>query len=105
MADKPQHWIEPNFTVEFAHDCTAVQVRASEGEWVSFLAAGSQKLIIFKDINANRVAAEMMGVEVYDESKQQQDEKEYEARELTAEEHQIFREHIADIREKLQHYQ
>lgn len=48
MADKPQHWIEPYFTVEFAHDCTAVQVRASEGEWVSFLAAGSQKLIIFR---------------------------------------------------------
>lgn len=63
MADKPQHWIEPNFTVEIAHDCTAVQVRASEGKWVSFLAAGSQKLIIFKDINANRVAAEMMGVD------------------------------------------
>lgn len=60
MADKTRHWIEPTFAVEIAQDCTAVRVSASEGEWVPFLAAGSQKLIIFKDRKANRAAAEMM---------------------------------------------
>lgn len=56
----------------------------------------------FNEPEDEEEVAELMGVEVYDESKQSQDEKEYDARELTPEEHQIFRDHIADIREKLQ---
>lgn len=64
-----------------------------------------RKVYEFHERESKEEVAEIMGVEIYGESKQQQDEEEYEARELTTEEHQIFHDHIADICKILSHYQ
>lgn len=57
----------------------------------------------FKDEEAEEEVAELMGVEIYDEEKAKQKEKQEapEDRPLTEEEKTVFHEHLTDIREKL----
>lgn len=53
-------WIEPTIVVEEMPDCAAVQVSVGDGDWVSFLAAGSQDVHVFKDRGANRMVATIL---------------------------------------------
>ena len=52
MVRKTQHWIEPTFDIDRADDCAVFTVDAADGEWVAFVAAGRQRIPIFKDVNA-----------------------------------------------------
>lgn len=58
-----------------------------------------RKVYEFQDIEMEEEMAELLGVKIFEEN---EEEPRHEMRDLTEEEHQIFREHIADIQEKLQ---
>jgi hypothetical protein len=57
MAQKTRHWTDPHFSIQIADHCAAIQVSAADGEWVSFLAAGSEKVSIFRGVDQNRAWA------------------------------------------------
>ena len=60
-----------------------------------------RKVYEIQDPDLEEELAELLGVKILDETFEDEEIPSYEARALTQEEHQIFREHIADIREKL----
>ena len=59
-----------------------------------------RKVYEFQDADMEEEMAEMLNVKIYDEAGKE--EPPHESRPLTEEEHQLFREHIADIQEKIQ---
>jgi hypothetical protein len=57
MANKLRHWTDPHFSIQIADHCATIEVSAADGEWVSFLAAGSKNVAILRGIDQNRALA------------------------------------------------
>lgn len=57
MVIKNHLWFDPILCVQTAHDCAALRVSATDGDWVSFLAEGSEKVHILTGRKQNNVIA------------------------------------------------